>query len=168
VLPELLAARDARYDLRRRFAAGARSLVEVTLNVPGWPKVSPALRAVFDWGLAEVERTIPTTRLHEGEDAAGYFALYEGVAPGPELKARAVEIEQREPWGRLLDIDCYEDTRKVSRRALGAPERRCLLCADSHEICIGERRHAPEALREAVETLAAACAARSGKEQRGR
>jgi holo-ACP synthase CitX len=160
VLPELLAARDARYDLRRRSAGATPSILEVALNVPGWPKVSGDLRAVFDWALGEVERSTGATRLHEAEDAAGYFALYTSVAPARELKIEAVAIEGRAPWGRLLDIDCYEASQKASRRSVGLPERSCFLCAAPHETCIGEQSHDQVALREIVDGLAA-CAARA-------
>jgi len=166
VLPELLAARDARYDLRRRSAGATPSIIEVALNVPGWPKVSADLRTVFDWALEEVELSTGAARLHEGEDAAGYFALYTSVAPARELKIEAVAIEERAPWGRLLDIDCYEGPQKASRWSVGLPERSCFLCAAPHETCIGEQRHDQGALREAVDGLAAACAARAARAAR--
>lgn len=70
------------------------------------------------------------------------------------MKALALKLEEQSPSGRLLDLDVYApDGQPLSRRQMGHPLRRCLLCAETAPDCIRLQRHAPEAFEPRLEEL---------------
>lgn len=154
LLHDLLTARETRYRTRLRVAAGEGTVVELALNVPGWPKTRPRFEAVFERAVAEARTRFGAAPIHCGVDAAGSYALF--LVPHEPMRAKAIacDLEDAEPWGRLLDLDCHGANGKVSRRMLHRPERRCFVCDDPHPDCIASRRHGMSAVCDAAERLA--------------
>jgi holo-ACP synthase len=172
-LHELLGARERRYRLRCARAAepSAAAIAEIAVVIPGLPKRTPALEAIFDRAvalLAALTGAAPRDRL---EDEAGDYALFvlsgrsdaradaradETEEVARALKRAACRIEEAAPWGRLLDIDCHvAGGRKLGREAIGLAPRRCLLCDAPHDACIAARRHPLAEARAAALALAA-------------
>lgn len=160
LLHSVLDARERRYRDRQELARSAPSgaLVELALNVPGWPKVGAPFDRVFQAGVRETSAALGVEPTEVRADAAGYYALFLSELPLSNLKRRTCRIEEQAPWARLLDIDCHGAVGKLSREAVGAAPRRCFLCTAPHESCIRSRRHSPEELRAAALRLASRCA----------
>lgn len=59
-------------------------------------------------------------------------------------KDLAIEIEETHPLGRIFDIDVYEGENSISRRHLGYPERKCIVCNNNARECAREGRHGIE------------------------
>ena len=77
------------------------------------------------------------------------------VWASPEsLKRITVEIEERDPVGRLCDLDVIRpDGSKVSREDIGFPGRKCLLCGEPAHACSRSRRHSVEELTGEIERI---------------
>lgn len=151
-LSAVLKGRETWFRQRRSKAiqSGFPSLVELSINVPGWSKRDVWIAEIFEAGKKRLEQNSALSFLVETGNDAGYFACYGAHVSAAALKKWTIDIEEGVPWGRLLDIDCYWNGRKISRDLLGIPTRRCLLCHCSHEDCIMEQKHALPELREAA------------------
>jgi holo-ACP synthase/triphosphoribosyl-dephospho-CoA synthase len=139
-------------ELLRRFGA---PLICLTMNIPGPHKNFPWARRCFFAGLEALKQNLraqETSIRHEesAEGPAGYRAFIAAAGNGPELKAAALRIEETHPLGRLLDIDVLDNKGKISRAALDAGERTCLICGNSAFACGRSRAHSTEELTAAV------------------
>ncbi len=87
-------------------------------------------------------------------DPTGPEALLVVAASSRELKAATTRLEDEHPLGRLWDIDVI-DTLGIacSRRTLGLPARRCLLCAEEAHLCVRSRAHSLPELQQAVQEI---------------
>ncbi len=153
-LEQVLQAREQRVLRQQRLMKEGGTIVSFTLNIAGAVKSSPLFSAAF----AEGKRRILQGLRYQG---AAVLALEEIHEPtGDELclltdadletvKRRMVELEESCPLGRLFDIDVMDATTdKISRRQLGFPPRRCLLCGESAAVCARSQAHPMEKLME--------------------
>ena len=124
-------------------------LLSLTLVAPGAVKRSPLLDAIFAAALAALRPLVDDARARiEAVDDSGHHALYLLDGEARDWKTRMLALENRAPLSRLWDIDIIDrDGVAVSRRDLGLPPRRCLLCDDDAKTCARERRHDIAALQ---------------------
>ena len=142
-LDAVLAARDARVARQQAMLQQGGVLLSLTLVAPGAVKRSPLLDAIFAAALAALRPHISDARARlEAVDDSGHHALYLLDGDARDWKARVIALENRAPLSRLWDIDIIDrDGVAVSRRDLGLPPRRCLICDDDAKTCARERRH---------------------------
>lgn len=159
-LEQVLLNRERRV-LRQRTAIEVfgRPLLSITLVNPGPVKDSPAARHVMNHALRALE-TLMATRgwqvLNREEYLAptGPEALLVVVASSRELKAATTRLEDEHPLGRLWDIDVIDTLGLAcSRRTLGLPPRRCLLCGEDAHLCVRSRAHPLKELQLAVQEI---------------
>lgn len=143
VLDAVLAARDARVARQQALLAQGGVLLSLTLVAPGAVKRSPLLDAIFTAALNALRPHISDARARlEAVDDGGHHALYLLDGDAHDWKKRVIALENRSPLARLWDIDIIGgDGTPVSRRDLGLPPRRCLLCDDDAKSCARTRRH---------------------------
>ena len=148
-LDAVLAARDARVARQQAMQAAGGVLLSLTLVAPGAVKRSPLLDAIFAAALAALRPLVDDARARiEAVDDSGHHALYLLDGEARDWKTRMLALENRAPLSRLWDIDIIDrDGVAVSRRDLGLPPRRCLLCDDDAKTCARERRHDIAALQ---------------------
>ena len=148
-LDDILAARDARMARQQAMLAAGGVLLSLTLVAPGAVKRSPLLDAIFAAALAALRPLVDDARARiEAVDDSGHHALYLLDGEARDWKTRMLALENRAPLSRLWDIDIIDrDGVAVSRRDLGLPPRRCLLCDDDAKTCARERRHDIAALQ---------------------
>ena len=148
-LDDILAARDARVARQQAMLAQGGVLLSLTLVAPGAVKRSPLLDAIFAAALAALRPLVDDARARiEAVDDSGHHALYLLDGEARDWKTRMLALENRAPLSRLWDIDIIDrDGVAVSRRDLGLPPRRCLLCDDDAKTCARERRHDIAALQ---------------------
>jgi holo-ACP synthase CitX len=153
---EVLAAREARYRLRRSLSAalGLATTVELSMCIPGHPKTGPTFARVFELGLQALTEGLGCAPCELLEDAAGYYALYRSSQPPHAVKRLACRIEASFAGARLLDIDVYDGSGKVTREHLNYTPRGCLVCSRGHVECIGRKAHAEDVVRQAALSLA--------------
>ena len=148
-LDDILAARDARVARQQAMLAQGGVLLSLTLVAPGAVKRSPLLDAIFAAALAALRPLVDDARARlEAVDDSGHHALYLLDGAARDWKTRMLALENRAPLSRLWDIDIIDrDGVAVSRRDLGLPPRRCLICDDDAKTCARERRHDIAALQ---------------------
>jgi holo-ACP synthase len=72
----------------------------------------------------------------------GIEALYVVDTDAVPLKLAVCELEQSHPLGRLWDMDVFCPAHgRLSRRGLGFPPRRCLICGEPAHACARAQRH---------------------------
>lgn len=142
-LDDILAARDARVARQQAMLAQGGVLLSLTLVAPGAVKRSPLLDAIFAAALAALRPLVDDARARiEAVDDSGHHALYLLDGEARDWKTRMLALENRAPLARLWDIDIIDrDGVAISRRDLGLPPRRCLLCDDDAKTCARARRH---------------------------
>ena len=148
-LDDILAARDARAARQQMMQAAGGVLISLTLVAPGAVKRSPLLDAIFAAALDAIRPLVDDARARiEAVDDSGHHALYLLDGEARDWKTRMLALENRAPLSRLWDIDIIDrDGVAVSRRDLGLPPRRCLICDDDAKTCARERRHDIAALQ---------------------
>lgn len=163
-LKDLLDSRENRARHQQELLAEyGGSLVSMTLNIPGPVKDSPEYRKALRRGMAELKEKIVSVTESEGflheeirdliTGPEGYLCISAGVLSPLELKKAAVEVEEASPLGRLLDIDVLTEEGGMSRAALGAPPRRCLICPRDAKACARSRAHSIDELLEKVDEI---------------
>jgi holo-ACP synthase CitX len=153
----LLAARDARQAALARHRGAGRTLVALSLAIPGADKQPPGAGALFAWAAAEVGRAFPGARLLDtSEDALGPFALWAAPGAAADAKAGCTAIEASRPAARLVDLDVYSpEGASIDRASLHLPPRACLCCDEPARECILLARHGfPELVHRALGLLA--------------
>jgi holo-ACP synthase CitX len=156
----VLAARDARQGALDRHRGAGRTLVAVSLAVPGAEKTPPGAYALFAWALAEVTSALgDASALHSSADVLGPFAVLATRAAALDAKARCVSIETARPAARLLDLDVYSpDGAPLDRARLHLPDRPCLCCDRPARECIRAGRHDLALVARAARALLASAA----------
>jgi len=152
----VLNAREKRYMTKQHLIqmSPALTCIEVSMNIPGLPKIGHQWRRVFRAGVQRLHEKFEIVELKEQVDPAGYYALLFTGVEAKGAKRICCEIEMEEPWGRLLDVDCSGPNGKLSRRSLGLPDRACMLCGGSQEACIRQKKHSLEQVRMVATRLA--------------
>jgi holo-ACP synthase CitX len=152
----VLASRDARQAVLDRHLGAGRTLVALSLAVPGVAKAPPGAGALFAWAAREIARAFPgAERLDTRVDALGPFALWSVAAWPDAAKARCVTLEAARPANRLLDLDVYSpEGAPVDRASLLLLPRPCLCCDQPARDCMRLGAHGfPELAARARELL---------------
>ncbi|BCR05530.1 apo-citrate lyase phosphoribosyl-dephospho-CoA transferase [Desulfuromonas versatilis] len=154
----MLAARDRRHLLLQLALRPERAAVlTLSLNIPGAEKQPAGSKGLFQWAERRLGEALPGLKLlYRKTDGLGPYALFATGQQAPEAKRRCIQIENAEPFSRLLDIDVYDPTgRAIDRAALGQTERSCLVCGKPARECIRLGLHQPEELTRRVHELIA-------------
>ncbi|MFO7766874.1 MAG: citrate lyase holo-[acyl-carrier protein] synthase [Pelovirga sp.] len=153
---KILAARDYRQRaLEQLTSTEPRTLVLLSLNLPGREKASSPFTQLFDWGAQQLEERIenlyPVTR---HTDILGPWALYTSNLTAAAAKQIGCLIEESCAAARLLDIDIYDNTATAyHRQQLGQPPRCCFICPAPAVECIRLGRHSSEELQRYLDHL---------------
>ena len=157
-LADMLACRERRSalqeDLREKYG---KTLISYCMNIPGPVKTNAQIRKAFALGEQELRRAL---------DGAGAVILEEKAFhektgdelmmavdfPADEVKSLTLAIEEKNPLGRLFDMDVIgADGRKLSRKAY----RKCLICGRQAQECARARRHTVAEMQAAIDRLLA-------------
>ena len=147
-LQQMLAARERR--VARQAAALTRferPLVSITVVTPGPIKDGAVPRRVLSEALRAIDlmcriRKWPALSREVFWLDTGPEALYVVEVESWRLKSTVVKLEDRHPLGRLWDLDVIAPGQRVlSRKELGFPPRRCLVCERPAFECGRSRRH---------------------------
>ena len=157
-LLEILDARERRVIRQKELTAATRCpLVSFTMNIAGPVKYSPSIDRGFSLGLSRLEQMLsglPVRSRHVLREDTGCEALFAVDADPLFLKALAVHLEDRDDFGRLLDIDILDaQGKKLDRQLLGLSPRKCLLCEKDARLCSRSRAHSVAQLQEKTARL---------------
>lgn len=155
-LTDMLEAREKRslrqQQLFAQFPHG--TLLCATLNIPGPIKRSETLRLIFDQVMDEVlaqldgEKILFQKQLDQKTGIEFYLMTLEEANT---VKQKMMAIEQTQSIGRLFDLDVLVmangQMKGLSRRELGLPTRRCLICEADAKECGRSRKHSVEEMQ---------------------
>ena len=179
-LDELLRSRDERAALQLSFLREhpEGTLLCLTVQLPGEVKRDERSAAVAEAGVAALREMFPERSFELLRDLPTGFEGYFVVPLEPlDAKRAACCIEDEHPLGRLMDIDVIVASesasspvqasaqapapamapglcaRPIPRSAIGAPERRCLICSRPARYCMRARTHTTAELLAAIDEL---------------
>ena len=159
-LMEMLEAREVRAGRQRELLERyARPVVSFTLNIAGPVKNGPVIRRAFREGLLRLEDALAARGLcplhqEEVDRPTGCEALWAVDGPARTVKELCAGIEDRDPLGRLFDLDVLDpEGGKWDREALGLPPRPCLVCGKAGKGCASRRLHPVEEIQEKTQAI---------------
>ena len=154
-LDMLLESRDKRHETQMRLLKENpdMTLVCLTVTLPGRIKrnsISEIISKEADrilslfLGLPVIVNNLTT----------GYEAYYMTNMPPKDTKKLTCSIEEQHPLGRIFDIDVIDkEGRPIPRTAIGAPQRRCLLCGNEVRFCMRNHTHTQEQLLKRIKEM---------------
>jgi len=153
MLKEILEAREKRARTQRELINMYKTtLVSFTLNIPGQQKNSSLFTKAHEIGIRLLEEELRNQNINivhktVNNTAAGAEALLNIEVDPMHLKKITVSIEEKNELGRLFDFDVFTtNVEPISRRKIGLPERKCLLCYDNAKVCGRSRKHSIDSL----------------------
>lgn len=153
-LTDILAGKEARYCRQQAFRERYKTpLVSITINMPGPVKDMPILRRLRDYAVEEIKKRLAILGAEEDNFLTGPVALLAIPGEGWKIKGIGVEIEESQPFARLLDIDVFElDGHLLSRQEQGQG-RGCFVCGGKTVECMREEKHTQADVQLAVEKM---------------
>ncbi len=155
-LEDILRAKEERAE-RQKYIIGETGkdgdrfcLISFTLNIAGAVKNCSLFSRAFRSGDEAIEKALEGAGIRTGRKSrftggAGREMMAAVFEEAKKVKALTCEIEETHPLGRIFDIDVIdEDGLKVSREALDASRRRCLICGRPAFRCARSRAHRVE------------------------
>lgn len=157
-LDQLLASRDRRWHRQMVLIKEHpdESLICLTVIMPGAVKRNRLSLVVARAATEALRMTFADsiTWMEERDLETGFEAYVFTTLPLLEAKRLACRIEEVHPLGRLFDLDVIDSNgTPVSRSAIGAEPRRCLLCQNEARYCMRNHTHSREELQARIETI---------------
>ena len=132
--------------------AHGKTLICLTMNIAGNVKLNGLIKDAFHEGVMMVSDILAVNHVkvsHHDQSLSwtGPEAFFCVDSEPLQVKRLMVRLEDRNPLGRLLDIDVLGlDGTKVSRTEVAQSLRKCLLCEEPVTACARSRRHSAEEL----------------------
>jgi holo-ACP synthase/triphosphoribosyl-dephospho-CoA synthase len=151
-LENILAAREERQERQKTFQNKyGGTIVSITVNMPGTVKDSPIIRKLLDYAAEEIKKTINVTAEERVYLFTGPEALFQTSGKGELVKDECIFIEETLPFGRMIDLDVFDENgMQITRMQRGKVSRSCFVCGKTAVECRRNNAHSYE------ETLAAA------------
>ena len=154
-LHEIMDARERRFRRQQELLIQFHcTLISFTMNIAGPIKNSGLISRGFDTGKSLIGNQLNSVGIQiqhqeESRTHTGCEAFIVVKADPVSVKRLAVEAEDCHPIGRLFDMDVLTGYGiQVSRRQLGFPERKCLICGGPAKECASRRIHSAGTLQE--------------------
>jgi holo-ACP synthase len=160
-LEQMLKARDERAEKQKHLIKEyKKTLISFTVNIPGANKRTPVSGKIFREGYQSLIK-----RLLE-KDIQILYRETRDLVTGPEayvvvdedagnLKIYLIEMESQHPLGRLFDFDVIGlEGYPISRKDVGHPPRKCLLCEQDAHACSRSRSHSAHELITRIHAMA--------------
>lgn len=146
VVERVLSGRDGRVFLQELLIHRSKVVVQISLNIPGFPKRMGGDGSLVDAVAIYFGEKVRSRGWHVVcsifvDNGAGSACLLE--IPGADavtLKIIGMDIEDRS-WGSVLDIDVIGVGGTVHRKDLGGAERKCFVCGVSAKLCARKQKH---------------------------
>lgn len=153
-LADILTAKEARKRRQEevRTVTGC-PLVSISLNIPGAVKDLPILNRLRDYAVSRINEELTVVYQVVINSFTGPEAILAVNGDAEAIKAFAVFIEEEFAFGRLLDLDVFNENGELISRHSQGSNRKCLVCSKSALACMRERSHSLEELTAAVTKL---------------
>ncbi|MDU2066379.1 MAG: triphosphoribosyl-dephospho-CoA synthase CitG [Sporomusaceae bacterium] len=166
-LEAMLLAKENRYNRQLSWLdRWQKTLVSITINMPGSIKDSWYSKELLDFAVAKVTEQAPVLAAETVYLATGPEALLSVDAPGASVKEICATIEGASSFGRLLDIDVFTAEGELLSAREQRGLRRCFVCNEPALFCMREASHSQADIRQGVEKLLYAFLAERSKKFR--
>lgn len=163
----VLDARESRWQNKKkiaeatvmRFPGREVSFAFCTLRMPSSLRMScqyDGLVAVLQEALRQVliSRGIPVLTSGTEQYVDGPNTWLAADCGAETLKRLAIGIEEEHPQGALVDIDVSDaEGGLLSRRDMGCPARKCLVCDEDAAVCSAGQRHPLSEIADRIERM---------------
>ena len=143
-IKQILDAREERVEQQEKWQREYNlPCVSVRCNYPGTDKNNSTSKKVIEEIAERVVNALGQIAAEKSIDShEGPIRIFFVEGEATEIKKLMVSIEKKHPYGRLVDIDIYdEDGGGISRRDMGIPPRKCYICEREAHLCVRSRRH---------------------------
>lgn len=132
-----------------------KTLISFGLNIPGEIKISKEINDFFEKSLKKIKEELNqndfSTIYEEIKNKVVNIAFLildtENKKNSEEIKKLLVNLEENLEYGRILDIDVFDENYNlISRTDLGFKKRKCFLCERDALYCIKNKTHKYEDL----------------------
>jgi holo-ACP synthase CitX len=142
---------DRLSDLSEQFPTC--TLVSVKLNIPGPIKNNPDIQQIFLSIWPDLTKNSQKQKLFI-ERKTGPEGFLVCAAKADKVKQEMIQLEEKQPLGRLFDLDVYDESgRQFSRSDLEQPVRKCFVCASPAKECARSQRHSKEEISAAINKI---------------
>ncbi|WP_312652325.1 citrate lyase holo-[acyl-carrier protein] synthase [Proteiniclasticum sp.] len=124
------------------------SLLTLRANFPGEDKRHTAAETAVRVMEEEVRRYLHPVHEESTHTREGYIVYLLMNEDPLKLKKTAVEIEEKHPLGRLVDMDVRSSDKIFSRGDFNLPPRLCYLCSEPAVHCVRSMKHSLIEVRE--------------------
>lgn len=144
-LNEMLSCRERRAEIQMNMLKKqSLPVVSFTMNIAGPIKTSPLIERGFNVGLFLLTSSISEEKI-KGKQISflktGPEAFLSVDTSAESLKEMLTDIEERNPLGRLFDMDVTDTSgKKLSRQV----ERGCIVCGKKGRGCAASRAHSAD------------------------
>lgn len=144
-LTQMLSCRERRAETAKNMLSkSALPVISFTMNIAGPVKTSPLIERGFNEGLLSIFSAISEEKICDKQInffKTGPEAFLSVDMPATALKEICTEIEERNPLGRLFDMDVTDVSgEKLSRKI----ERGCIVCSKKGRSCAASRAHSAQ------------------------
>lgn len=128
-------------------------LLVIRVNYPGLNKdnrftqgiIKVIERVICEAFLGSIHNKVITTT------AEGPMVIMSINKSARDIKLITLDIEEKHPLGRCVDIDVYDRSGiGISRNAFGLGMRKCFLCADIAHNCVRSEKHSKNEVEEFI------------------
>jgi holo-ACP synthase / triphosphoribosyl-dephospho-CoA synthase len=143
-MTNLLHERENRASLQKQICLEyPYPLAVIKANMPGEDKRSLIQTIVACEGYFALNE-LNIEHLHTTYSIEGLIFYLSIDFPIEQLKRFCVDIEEKHPLGRLMDIDVIHSQSQISRSDINMNPRRCFLCDEIAHICVRQQTHSEE------------------------
>lgn len=144
---KILEDREKRIDLIANKLKKTNNLVlTIKANICGNNKNIKEANIVIEYFKSKVFNEFSVISYEKILSYDGNFYLVELAEKDfKDVKIKLIELENCD-LGRFVDLDLFQEfnqknTKSISRRDLGLPTRKCIICGESYNICLREKKH---------------------------
>ncbi|MDD5601407.1 MAG: triphosphoribosyl-dephospho-CoA synthase [Candidatus Izemoplasmatales bacterium] len=145
----ILEAREERATIIQTYLKEFNAVVSVKANIPGNDKHQKEAFLLVRYFANHFKKHHPKlANVVNSPEGPGVLFCFENDIP-EGLKSEACDLEEEDPWGRLIDIDVYGKDGILSRKE----PRRCLLCDQIAFDCIRNQRHSESDVLDRIRSM---------------
>ncbi len=145
---DILQAREEKSKIIEKYLQKG-NVISLKANIPGENKNIYYADFIINYYDKQIEKIIPKIISKEVINSSdGLYILYL-VDKDENYKDKLITLEEKDDFGRLVDLDFYTETKSLSRGYM----RKCLLCEEKAFVCIRKQTHTKEEIIKAQKNI---------------
>lgn len=147
----ILEEREKRFYKVKQIVNEYNKAIIVKCNIPGEEKTFKEVYLLLLIFKTLVENQLKTFKVEFQNSHDGPYLIYYDFKESPnKLKEVFLKLEESHFLGRIIDIDVYSRNKTLTRNDLNLPQRKCLICDNEAWLCMKNRAHTVNELKEEI------------------